>query len=167
MTTSFFTNQDVVEIGPEHLDAVKKAAAASPLRRARWCLHGSHRDSVQEMIIAFCGDTYNRPHRHEGKSESFHVVEGRLLVALFGDDGSVVRRIYLGPPGTGCNFVYRLSCPAWHAVVPLSDMTLIHETAAGPFDPGLTEFAPWSPDVADPEGIHRFLGRLRDGAAAA
>lgn len=165
--TLFMPGQDIIEIGPEHLDSVKRAAAAAPLRRARWCLHRSHQDLVQEMIIAFCRDTYNRPHRHHGKSESFHVIEGHLAVVFFNDEGSVTRRIQLGPPGSGSNFVYRLSGPSWHTVVPLSEMAVIHETTTGPFDPRLTEFAPWSPEATDLDGIRNFLLGLGCGAAAA
>jgi cupin fold WbuC family metalloprotein len=165
--TLFFPDQDIIEIGPKHLDAVKRAAAAAPLRRARYCLHRDHQDSVQEMVIAFCRDTYNRPHRHHGKSESFHVIEGRLAVVFFHDDGSVARQIQLGPPGSGCTFVYRLCGPAWHTVVPLAEVVVIHETTTGPFDPRLTEFAPWSPESTDFVGIRSLFDRLGYGAAAA
>jgi cupin fold WbuC family metalloprotein len=174
MTTSF-TGQDIIEIRTGQLAALKKAADAAPLRRARLCLHHSHEDAVQEMVIAFHRDTYNRPHRHRGKSESFHVIEGHVVIVFLDDDGVVTRKVYLGPPGSGLPFIYRLSSSRWHTVIPLDDHVVIHETTTGPFEPGQTEFAPFAPDGADRELATRYIGQLlhglthpaREGQAAA
>lgn len=162
MSTTFFPGQDVIEIQAGQLEQLKAAAASAPLRRARLCLHHTHQDVVQEMVIAFCRDTYNRPHRHQGKSESFHVIEGRLAVLFFDDEGRPERRITLGPPGSGLTFVYRLRNSKWHTVIPLSEVAVIHETTTGPYTPADTEFAPWAPDGTDREATAAFLRRLTD-----
>jgi cupin fold WbuC family metalloprotein len=160
MTATFFPGQDIIAIHPRQLADLKTAAAAAPLRRARLCLHQSHHDAVQEMVIAFCRDTYNRPHRHRDKSESFHVIEGQVAVVFFDDEGNVTHRIHLGPPTEGGPFLYRLCSNRWHAVIPLTDFVILHETTAGPFDPNHTEFAPWSPDGRKREEVLAFLSRL-------
>jgi cupin fold WbuC family metalloprotein len=158
--TTFFPGQDIIEIQPAQLAALKKLAAAAPLRRARFCLHQSHRDAVQEMVIAFCQDTYNRPHRHDNKSESFHVIEGRLAVVFFDNEGKVTHRIRLETPGQGGPFLYRLCSSLWHAVIPLTEFVVIHETTAGPFVQGQAEPAPWSPDGSNREECMAFVRRL-------
>jgi len=160
MMTWFFPDQDIIEIHAEQLAALKLAAAAAPVRRARLCLHHDHADTVQEMVIAFCRDTYNRPHRHRNKSESFHVIEGRLAIVLFDDAGNPTRQVHLGPPGGSLPFLYRLSSDRWHAVLPLSEYVVIHETTTGPFELGQTEFATWSPDGTHHERVRHFLARL-------
>jgi cupin fold WbuC family metalloprotein len=167
MSTTFFPGQEIIEIRTEQLEELRDAAARAPLRRARLCLHGTHSDPVQEMVIAFCRDTYNRPHRHHGKSESFHVIEGRLAIVFFDDSGLPTRRLLLGPPGTGETFVYRLACSRWHTVIPLTTFAIIHETTTGPFDPADTEFASWAPDGTDRAEANAFLARLGYAAAAA
>jgi cupin fold WbuC family metalloprotein len=161
MSVEFLKGRDVVEIGPETLAGLKQSAASAPLRRARVCLHQDLQDKVQEMVIAFCRDTYNRPHRHRDKSESFHVIEGELLVVFFDDDGRVTRRIHMGPNGSGLTFYYRMSSDLWHAVLPLSDYVIIHETTSGPFVPGDADFAPWGPDPSDAEAVRFFEDRVR------
>ena len=148
MTTSCLQG-DIIEICPNQLTALKEAASASPLRRSRISLHQCHDDRVQEMVIAFCRDTYNRPHRHRYKSESFHVIEGRVLIVFFDEFGVPTRKVHLGAPGSGMPFLYRLSSDRWHTVIPLDEHVIIHETTTGPFAPGSTEFADWSPDGSD------------------
>jgi cupin fold WbuC family metalloprotein len=173
--TTFIPDQDIIEIRTGQLAALKKAADEAPLRRARLCLHHSHEDAVQEMVIAFHRDTYNRPHRHTGKSESFHVIEGHVAIVFLDDDGGVTRKVYLGPPGSGLPFIYRLSSSRWHTVIPLDEYVIIHETTTGPFEPGQTELASFAPDGADRESAARYIAQLlhglsypvREGRAAA
>jgi cupin fold WbuC family metalloprotein len=160
MNTTFTADPDIIEIYPDRLAELKTAAADSPLRRARICLHHSHADSVQEMLIAFCRDSYNRPHRHRRKSESFHLIEGRVLIVFFDESGVPTRKVFLGPAGSGLPFVYRLSSDRWHTVIPLDDYVLVHETTTGPFEPGQTEFADWSPDGTDREEANQYIAGL-------
>jgi cupin fold WbuC family metalloprotein len=160
MSVKFFTGQEIIEIRPEQLGELKRAAAEAPLKRARLCLHHDHSDQVQEMVIAFDRGTYVRPHRHRGKTESFHVIEGELEVVFFDDGGRVTRRVRMGPRDSGHAFLYRLSSSLWHSVVPLSDFVVIHETTTGPFVKGETEFPPWGPEDSDAAGVREFLARV-------
>lgn len=160
MSTVFFSNQEITEVGQEQLDRLKQAATQAPLKRARLCLHHNHSDKVQEMVIAFCQESYVRPHRHVNKSESFHVIEGDLAVVFFDNKGHVTRRIKMSPCGSGRTFLYRLSSSLWHTVMPLSEFVIIHETTTGPFVKGETEFASWGPEEADADGIRAFLARI-------
>ena len=160
MPGTFFVGQEIIEIDETQLDQLKQTALNAPLKRARLCLHQDHSDKVQEMIIAFCQDSYVRPHRHTNKCESFHVIEGELSVFIFNNKGQVIQRINMGPFGGGQTFLYRLSTDLWHSVVPLSEFVIIHETNTGPFVDGETEFANWGPDETNAEGIKSFLEGL-------
>jgi cupin fold WbuC family metalloprotein len=160
MSTTFLSSGPIVEVQPEQLERLKTDAANASLRRARLCLHHSHQDAVQEMVIAFCRDTYNPPHRHFGKSESFHVIEGDVAVVFFDDSGNVMRRLELGAPGSGRPFLYRLSDSSWHTVVPLSEFVLLHETTTGPFAKDGTEIAKWAPDGTNRAAVRAFLRQL-------
>ncbi len=161
MSTTLFAHQEIIEINRAQLEDLKRAAAASPLKRARLCLHHSHDDKVQEMVIAFCRGTYNRPHRHRNKTESFHVIEGNLVVVFFDNLGHVTGRIKLGPGTEGQTFLYRLSSDLWHTVVPLSEFVIIHETTSGPFIKEENELATWAPDEKDTKGVEEFLSRIK------
>ena len=160
MTAVYKNRDEVIEIDAVWIERLKQAARQEKLGRARLCLHLSQDDLVQEMLIAFCRGSYIRPHRHVAKSESFHVVEGELLVVLFGDDGKPIREFRMGPLGSGKNFIYRLASDTWHTVVPLSEYVVIHETTTGPWDPNENQVAPWSPDESSLSDVEHFLAGL-------
>lgn len=161
MPEVIFLGHNIVELGPAQLAGLKREAAHACLRRARLCLHLDHSDQIQEMVIAFCRDSYVRPHRHAGKSESFHVIEGELVVVIFDDAGQVTRRIEMGPIASGKTFLYRLSSNAWHSMVPRSDFVIVHETTGGPFTKAEQQFAPWAPSELDLDGISALMRRIR------
>ena len=161
MSTTFLGSQDVIEIGRDSLDLLKQEAESAPLRRSRYCLHRDTNDPVQEMIIAFCKDSYVPPHKHSGKSESFHIVEGELLVFFFDDHGEVTEKIEMGPIESGKTFVYRLNSTSWHTVVPLSDYVVIHETTTGPFVKSSENLAEWAPHEDNEEEVEKFIEELK------
>ena len=86
-----------------------------PLLRAKYvCPDVEH--PVQEMVIAFYKDSYVRPHRHIGTSESFHVAEGEIDVIFFDEVGKPTNRERLGVQKptfqvyTGCQCEMALCC---------------------------------------------------------
>jgi cupin fold WbuC family metalloprotein len=166
LSTTFFADQDIVEIDLDRIKMLKEAAENDPLKRARLCLHKSHNDRVQEMVIALCGSSYVRPHRHTDKSEAFHIIEGELAVILFDNAGSITQIIRMGQAHGHYTFMYRLNDNIWHTVVPLSETVVFHESASGPFVEGEGEFAEWSPDYQDTKGIDEYMERLKEETAA-
>lgn len=151
-----FTHTDpVIEIGPDWISRLKAAAEASPLRRARVCLHLRPEDAVQEMIIVLCEDVLFPPHRHQNKTESFHIIEGELDLVVFDDEGAPINTLKMGPPGSGKTFCYRLNSPLYHALLLRSSFVVFHETTTGPFTKGDAQFAPWAP--RDSAKLRSFL----------
>ena len=142
------------------LERLKQAAAGSPRRRARLCLHAGAEDAIQQMVIAFRRPSYVRPHRHPGKIESLHWIEGSVRVVVFDDAGNATRELRLGAPGGGGVVLYRMSAPLWHTVILESESAVLHEVVSGPFRGGDTEFAPWSPQEGDAPAVAQFLARF-------
>ncbi len=161
MNEVLFNTQEVMEVGPAMIEQLKQLALASPRRRARLCLHRNQAELPHEMVIVFHKDSYMPPHRHPpGKTESYHVIEGRMLVHLFDDDGSLLRTLRLGH-GTGDSVMYRLSGSRWHMPVALSEWLVYHEVYSGPFEKSAdVEFPAWAPSEQDHERISPFLARL-------
>jgi cupin fold WbuC family metalloprotein len=156
-STTFFLGGDIVEICKEQIITLKDSARNDPLKRARFCLHRTHADTIQEMIIAFYHGSYVRPHRHKDKSESFHVLEGELDVVFFDDHGNITKKIRMGEAQSGKTFIYRLNSQLWHTVVIRSECVVLHEVSSGPFLQEENNFALWSPHYGDKEAVNRFL----------
>lgn len=157
MQNVFHNTEDIAVIGSEWISRLQQVALASPLRRARICLHRSDADKVHEMIIALAKDCLFPPHRHRAKAESFHMIEGRLVVIIFNDDGTTRRSFILTPPGQGDAIAYRLGSSAFHAVFPLDETVVYHETTEGPFVRGEAIIAPWAP--SESQLLENFLRR--------
>jgi cupin fold WbuC family metalloprotein len=153
---------DVVVADREIIDFLKAEAARQPRRRCRLCLHDGVDNSLHEMLIVHEKHTYVPPHKHLGKSESFHVVEGDMAVLLFGDQGELERVIRMSAPGGENVFCYRLGVPKFHSVLPLSDWVVFHEVTNGPFRREDMVFADWAPGQGDEAAGEMFIRTTMD-----
>ena len=156
-----YTNEPVTRVSHDDIQVLKTLALRNSRRRIRLCAHPGVGDGLHEMIIVHAGGTYIRPHKHVGKSESFHIIEGRFQVVLFEEDGRIRDVVNLGHTESGANFYYRLSESWFHTVIPMSEVVVFHETTNGPFRPEDAVFAPWAPQENDHEGQKRYLDQLR------
>lgn len=151
---------DVAVVGPEAVRWLKEQALGTRRRRMRLCAHPGPDDLLHEMLIVHPRAAYVPPHKHPGKSESFHVVDGRLTVFLFDESGAIVRTIPMGAGDPDRAFYYRLSEPLYHTVVPESDLVVFHEVTNGPFRREDTVFAPWAP-ADSPAGVDAETAALQ------
>jgi cupin fold WbuC family metalloprotein len=162
MKEVFRNSEDIALVDDGWIRFLKERASGSPLRRSRLCLHRTHDDPVQQMIIVMCRDVLFRPHRHHAKNESFHMIEGLLDLIFFDDNGRPEQAIRMGPLGSDAVFSHRLCVSRFHAVLPLSDFVVLHEITTGPWTEGDAEFGPWAP--TDMGALRSFL---EESAAAA
>ena len=164
MTAVFRNQDDIAVVDRAWIERVKENAAAEPLRRARLNLHRSENDLVQEMLIAVCDDSLNPPHRHVGKTESLHALEGRARIVFFDGEGTVTREIEIGGPGTDLPRLYRLSAPLWHTVIALDPIVVVHEILTGPFRTVTDPPPKWVPQ--DERSLRAFIAHLRPAREA-
>ncbi len=168
----FLAEGPIAAVGPAELETLKAAVKASPKRRARINAHPDGEDTLHEMIIAIDASSYIRPHKHPGKSEAFHIIEGEVDIVVFSDDGQIERVIELGPPGGPRPFYYRMSNAFFHTLIIRSDLLIVHEITNGPFRPGASVFADFAPEDSDTAkaaayqaDLVRRVAALQDAAA--
>ena len=142
------------------LDQLKEDAASAKRRRSHLNVHAELDASVQRLFIATQPDTYMRPHRHPEahKWEFFIVLQGKIDLLVFDDQGALLQRIAMSgeqtravevPPGT------------WHAYVCMEPGTLALEIKEGEYLPTREQdFAPWSPAESS-ERAAGFLQQMR------
>jgi cupin fold WbuC family metalloprotein len=158
-------DEDVVRLDAATVEQLKKAAAANARHRIRICAHHDTSDTLHEMVIVHMQGVYVRPHKHVGKTESMHVVEGVADVVFFDDDGAVLEVLPIGVPASGRTFFYRLASPWYHTLVVRSKFFVFHEVTNGPFHREDTVFAPWAPEEDDAADVARFQDRLASAIA--
>jgi len=155
-----YGEEPIIKVTSEDIHWLKNKAGQNERKRIRLCAHRNIEDSVHEMLIVHARDTYIRPHKHLGKSESFHVVEGMADVILFHDDGNINHVLRMGKYETGLIFYYRISDPVYHTLLIRSDVLVFHETTTGPFNRADINFAPWTPEEVNREGCAAFMAQL-------
>jgi cupin fold WbuC family metalloprotein len=143
----FIASNDIVCFGSREVDFLKERALENLRGRARICAHKEPTDTLHEMLIGIRSDSYIRPHRHENKVESFHLVDGTADIVVFADDGNISDVINFGPDKS---FYYRLALPKYHTLLVSSPVLVMHEITNGPFDPTQSDWASFSPSEGDP-----------------
>jgi cupin fold WbuC family metalloprotein len=150
-----------VSIHPQDIEDLKQRASASPLQRARILAHRDTADSLHEMLIVQTRNVYVRPHKHFGKPESLHVIEGAAKVVFFNDTGDIEEVLDVGPASAGTPFFLRNGSPRYHTQIILTPYFVFHEVTLGPFRPEDTGHAPWAPEEKDISEVRSYLARLR------
>lgn len=160
-----YPDEPVVLVNRADVDALKCAAARATRQRVRLCAHRDVGAAVHEMLIVHAQGTYVPPHKHPGKSESFHLVQGVVDVVIFDDDGQIAAVIAMGDFASGRPFYYRMADPLYHTLLIRSPVVVFHETTGGPFRREDTRFAAWAPAETDAAAVQQFLDALEERVA--
>lgn len=161
----FIADEAIVRLGEKEIAFLKEQARTNARKRARICAHKTNDDALHEMLIAISGSSYIHPHRHVGKSESFHIVEGEVDVVVFGENGTVLDVIELGDVRSGRKFYYRLTESVFHTLLIHTEFLVVHEVTNGPFDRDRTVLAPFAPPESDVDEARDYMSRLSETIA--
>jgi cupin fold WbuC family metalloprotein len=160
-------NGPLVQLGDDDIAELKRLSTAAPRRRVRICAHPDTGDRLHEMLIVHTAGAYVRPHKHPGKSESVHAIEGEADIVFFDEDGGIREVVKLGPFGSGRRFYYRLDDEVFHTLRFRSEFFVMHEVTNGPFRREDTVFAPWAPEEEDVEAREAFCRDVDERIAGA
>ena len=159
-----FTEDDLVAVDSNGIDFLKEQALGTARERMRICAHKDVSDTLHEMIIVHHKGAYVRPHKHLGKIESCHIIEGEVDLVVYDDDGSVIDVVRMGDYSSGKTFYHRMSESRFHTLLIRSEVLVFHEITNGPFDKSSTAFPAWAPEEGDHEGVRRFMEDLARSA---
>jgi len=162
----FIAERAIVRLGAAELEFVKQQAQTSPRHRARICAHKEPEDPLHEMFIALSEKGYIRPHKHQHKSESFHVLEGEANVVIFNDSGEITEVIQMGSLGSPKAVFYRLPAGHYHTVLLVSPIVVLHEVTNGPFQTDETIQAPFAPPETERDLAREYIKSLTSRVAA-
>jgi cupin fold WbuC family metalloprotein len=162
----YYSDDAIVTADDATIAELKRIAAQNPRLRSRLCTHPDPSSALHEMLIVHHRKAYVRPHKHAGKPESFHLIEGTAQVVVFDDAGKIRDVLDMAPYGQGKLCYYRLPDEVFHTILITSEWLVFHETTAGPFDPSRTAFPDWAPDGRDEAAAARYAARLASQAAA-
>lgn len=115
------------------ISALKSRLDTGKAGTIRICFHSGQESPVHDMVIAHKRGSYAPAHKHETKDETYQMIEGRMRIDFFDDEGKVARTKLLGAPESGLPFMIRIPRGVWHATVAESDIIVFHESRPGPF----------------------------------
>ncbi len=127
------------------LDFLEADCKSNRLKRSRINYHKCSESNIQEMILAMLFNTIILPHSHTYKDESFHMLKGRLGIAILDENKPCIKSLFMlqaihGP------FFYRIRAGVRHLIVPISEICVVHETTQGPFIQGEAYVPKWACD---------------------
>ena len=157
-SVAYFCRKAPIKVNADLIAELKEAAVRLGDGNVRLCLHESPESAFHEMINLEHKGKFYRPHKHELKGESYHIIEGSMGAFIFDEDGRVVDANVLEPHN---NFLYRVDADMYHAVMPLTDVLIYHESKPGPFlRQGDSIFPSWAPDGNDPSEAQAYTAGL-------
>ena len=157
-----YATDDVVQIEYSDIEKLKKNASRNPRKRIRICAHKNINDTIHEMLIIHEKSCYVRPHKHIDKVESFHIIEGKVDILLFDENGRINNLIPMGDYASGRKFFYRLPPSHFHTLIIRSEVLVFHEITNGPFNPDDTVWADWAPAETEEYKVVEYRAFLKN-----
>ena len=108
---------------------------------------------------SFYKKSFVPPHIHpDSKSESYHIIEGRMNIYIFRPNGKLFKVIQMGEKNSNKYFFYRMCKGFYHMPLSKSEWCVYHETYSGPFKKSKdVKFPKWAPNEEDHKGVLNFL----------
>ena len=128
---TFFSTKKPVSVSKKLVEELKKLSQVNGKKNARFCLHESPEAPLHDMIILEYRDKKCRkPHKHLEKNETLHMIEGKMSVLFFDNEGKLIKRETLNPKD---NFAYHTPVGMYHVWLPLTEYAVYREIKQGPF----------------------------------
>ena len=144
------------------IQSIKKNIKYKKIKRYKICLHKNEKEKVQEMLNFSNGFNYYRPHKHlNGVSESYHIIEGQMEIYIINSKCKVKKKIKLSAKSKNNYFIFKISTPEYHFVVPSSEWLIYHEVTTGPWNKKNLKYAEFSPKIDNLKEGYNFYKKMK------
>jgi cupin fold WbuC family metalloprotein len=144
------------------LEFLKKDAIKNKLKRSRICVHKKPTSKLHEMFIAILRDSYIKPHKHLNKDESYFLLEGKLEIVVFNENGKIKEVICMSTIGKNKKLYFKIFKNSMHTIVIKSKYIIIKEVTEGPLNKKNDVFAHFAPDENQKNEIKIFNIKLNE-----
>jgi len=125
-----FVVKDCVAINNQIIKQLKELSYKLGKKDIRICLHNNRNSNMHTMINLVYRKKRNIPHKHIEKSESYHMIEGRMALTIFDEKGTITGKCVLDSQDL---FLFRIGKNTFHTTVPETEYVIFHESRTGPF----------------------------------
>lgn len=149
-----------MEINKEFLGKLFEQAVENPRLRQSYDLHTSSDDNSQRILNALLPGTVVPIHRHPNSNENVLLLCGKLVEAIYDENGKEEERIHLDP--TIGNYGCVIPPGAWHTVEVL-EPSVIYEAKDGKYgEDGSETLNAFKAKVAEDKTAPTFSNSLGD-----
>lgn len=150
----YFCQKRPIKITNKLLNEMKSISNNNGNMNLRICLHKNSESKFHDMVILERSGTYTPPHKHFDKEDSLLIIEGKLGIVTYNDDGTVYDYCLLEPNRT---LMYKVGIQMYHAVIAMTDTVIYHESKPGPFIYETDSiYPPWGPNIDDPSSMQKY-----------
>lgn len=156
-------NAQIPQLSKQEINDGLLSARNSERHRYPKLLHNPG-DEFNRVFNFIMQDSYMQPHLHPGdeKIEEIYLIQGKIAVLFFDDQGAVIKLVLLEKGGMEC---VKIPAFSWHTYVMLSESAISYETMMGRYEPQTwKKFAGWAPPENTPESF-AYLNFLKEEAA--
>ena len=138
---AYFAKKKQVAITKGMLNELKKISEERGNINARFCLHSSPDENLQDMVIlAYKNKTCRRLHQHRAGKEAIHMMEGKAMALIFDKLGNLIDKRILDADN---EFIYRNNNGTYHIYFPLTEYIIMREIRDIKNNPGETIPPEW------------------------
>ena len=156
-----FSKEESCFITRGFIESLIQKALENPLKKYRYCLHQNPESTLHEMVIVTTKSDMKYPDKHMETTESNVILEGKLLVVLFRENGEIQKTFVLEPDNV---FYYRCEKNQYHMTIPLSDVAVYIEIKEGPFNEKSNVYPAWAPNRKDMGKLKAFNEKIKTAA---
>lgn len=139
---TFFFNKKInnFKFEKKHIQFLKKYSMIND-QDVRICLHKGIDSVDQNMVLIQNKKNFYPPHKHLTCGDTYHVLEGKLLVCFFSNKGKLIKKNILSK-----NEIFKTPPMIYHSTKPITKTVIFHESRAGKFVRSKSSLFPnWCP----------------------
>ena len=131
----FYAKDSPISLTLQDIYFLKGLAQAKKNDIFRVCLHSNDNEIIHEMVMVHTQPTQVGPLKQNNRqSLSYYMIEGKLAVSFYTDDGKKYEQILLDASNQSENKIIRLEPQIFRSVKSLSAYAIFVEIAQGPFN---------------------------------
>lgn len=142
-TPAYYSRAELSCLNESDIEEIKNYLVKHSIVNTRICFHENVNSLLHEMVIFHKKDGVFHAHKHLEKSESYQIIDGKLLVEIFDEFGVSIKRLLLNSAKKSDNFFCKIGKNTWHLTEPVSEFVVFKETRPGPFESHDSVVAPW------------------------
>ena len=132
--TSYATHAYSASFSNEQAEYLDYHYKLSNRKRHRICFHQNTEVELHDIIIEYDKSSYIPPNKHVGKAETICLLQGKLNLFIFSDNGNCIEAIRLEAGSDIFPFLIRMPPNTWHGLqVASSEPCIVKETISGPY----------------------------------